>query len=284
MVSSGQLAGLGVIVTGGGTGIGRACAARLAADGAAVTLCGQRESVLVDAVQRITALAGHGGSAQYVVADVTDEQAVRRVVERALERPGRLYGCVGNAGGGDVLAPLHVQDLATFVRVLHTNLVGNFLCVKHVVPHLVRQGGGSYVAISSLASHATHRYFGAYPLAKAGVDQLMRNAADEYGPAGVRFNAVCPGFIATEIMEILDRSGPIFSSYLANIPLGHVGEPEDVAELVRFLLGPESRFITGQAIGIDGGQGLRSGPDFSSFVEGILGGPDAVLGKVPPPQ
>jgi 7-alpha-hydroxysteroid dehydrogenase len=279
---SGRLAGLGVIVTGGGTGIGRACAARLAADGAAVTICGRTESALVDAVQRITAVAGNGGSAQYVVADVTDEQAVQRVVARALESSGRLYGCVANAGGAEAPTPLHLQDLAAFVRVLHANLVGSFLCLKHVVPHLVSGGSGSFVGISSIASHVTHRYFGAYSPAKAGIDQLMRNAADEYGPAGVRFNAVCPGFIATEIMEYVDRNGPIFASYVANIPLGHVGEPEDVAELVRFLMGPESRFITGQVIGVDGGHGLRRGPDFSSFVEAALGGPDAVLGKAPP--
>ncbi|MBP1688591.1 MAG: short-chain dehydrogenase/reductase, partial [Deltaproteobacteria bacterium] len=89
-----RLAGLGVIVTGGGTGIGRACAARLAADGAAVTICGRTEAALVDAAQRIRAAAGHGGSVQYVVADVTDEHAVQRVVARALDMPGRLYGCV----------------------------------------------------------------------------------------------------------------------------------------------------------------------------------------------
>ena len=277
-----RLAGGGVIVTGGGTGIGRACAARLAADGATVTICGRTESALVDAVPRISMAAGHGGSVQYVAADVTDERDVQRVVARALDMPGRLYGCVANAGGGGVPAPLHAQDLDAFVQVLHTNLVGAFLCLKHVLPHLVTGGGGSCVAISSIASQITHRYFGAYPVAKAGVDYLMRNAADEYGPAGVRCNAVYPGFIATEIMDFIDRDGPIFASYVDNIPLGHVGEPEDVAALVRFLIGPESRFITGQVIGIDGGQSLRRGPDFSSLVEAALGGKAAVTGSAPP--
>lgn len=270
----GRLAGLGVIVTGGGTGIGRACAARLAADGAAVTICGRTEALLADAAQRIGAAASHGGSAQYVVADVTDERDVRRVVACARGLPGRLYGCVANAGGGGAPAPLHAQDREAFVQVLHVNLVGAFLCLKHVAPYLVAAGGGSFVAISSLASHVTHPYFGAYPAAKAGIDQLMRNAADEYGRAGVRCNAVCPGFIATEIMEFIDRDGPIFASYVENIPLGHVGEPEDVAELVRFLIGPGSRFITGQAISVDGGQSLRRGPDFSSLIASAGGGTD----------
>lgn len=281
ITAGGRLGGLGIIVTGGGTGIGRACAARLAADGAAVTICGRTEASLADAVERIRPMAAHGGSVRYVVADVTDEHAVEQLVARAREGPGRLYGCVANAGGGGAPAPLHRQDLEAFVHVLHANVVGTFLCIKHVVPHLVASGGGVLVGVSSIASHLTHRFFGAYPPAKAGIDQLMRNAADEYGPAGVRCNVVCPGFISTEIMDVVDRNGPVFASYLANIPLGHVGEPEDVAELVRFLIGPESRFITGQVISVDGGHGLRRGPDYSAFVAPEAPEPEAAVGMVP---
>lgn len=276
------LAGFSVIVTGGGTGIGRACAARLAADGAAVTICGRTEATLAAAAEHIAGVAAHGGSVRYVVADVTVEDDVRRVVEEALVPTGALNGCVANAGGGGGLAPYHLQDTEAFVKVLHLNVVGTFLCLKHTVPHMVAAGGGSFVGMSSIAGHVTHRYFGAYPVAKAGVEQIVRNAADEYGPAGIRCNAVRPGFIATELMEAIPRDSEVYRSYVDNTPLGGVGAPEDVAELVRFLIGPESRWITGQVIDIDGGHSLRRGPDFGPFIEPVLGR-EAMLARGPAP-
>jgi NAD(P)-dependent dehydrogenase (short-subunit alcohol dehydrogenase family) len=101
----------------------------------------------------------------------------------------------------------------------------------------------------------------------------MRNAADEYGIAGLRFNTVQPGFVSTEIMEGIPRDSPVFESYLRNTPLGGVSEPEDVADVVRFLLSDESRRVTGQAIVVDGGHHLRGNPDFTPFVP-----PDLVRG------
>jgi NAD(P)-dependent dehydrogenase (short-subunit alcohol dehydrogenase family) len=100
---------------------------------------------------------------------------------------------------------------------------------------------------------------------------MMQNAADEYGPVGVRFNSVRPGFIATEIMEGIPRDSPVYDSYIENTPLGDVGEPEDVANLVRFLISDESRWISGQEIGVDGGHTLRRGPDFTAFIEPVVG-------------
>jgi 7-alpha-hydroxysteroid dehydrogenase len=279
---AGLLAGYGVIVTGGGTGIGRACAARLVADGAAVTICGRTEEKLAAAVRQIGQATTGAGSIRYVVADVTDEADVQRLVEAALEPTGTLKGCVANAGGGGPLAPYHLQDTEAFLRVLHLNVLGTFLCLKHTVPHMVAAGGGSFVGMSSIAGHVTHRWFGAYPVAKAGIEQIVRNAADEYGPAGVRFNAVRPGFIATELMEGIPRDSAVYRSYIENTPLGDVGRPEDVAELVRFLIGPESRWITGQVIDIDGGHSLRRGPDFGPFIEPALGR-DAMLARRPRP-
>jgi len=159
---------------------------------------------------------------------------------------------------------VHTQDLAEFTRVLHLNVLGTMLLAKHSLPHLV-SSLGSFVAISSIAGHQTHRWFGAYPVAKAGVEELVRNVADEYGPAGVRVNAVRPGFTATEIMELVPRDGDVFRSYVENTPLPGVGEPADVGNLVRFLVGTEARWITGQVIDVDGGHSLRRGPDYSSF-------------------
>ena len=201
----------------------------------------------------------------HVVADVTNESDVEAAIAAALEPTGTLDGVLANAGGGGRIAPLHRQDAEEFVRVLHVNLLGTALCVKHAVPHLVAAGGGSFVGMSSLAGSVTHKWFGAYGPAKAGIEQLMRNAADEYGETAVRFNTVCPGFISTEIMEGIPRDSSVYESYIRNTPMGDVGHPTDVADLVRFLIGPESRWITGQSIAVDGGHSLRTGPDFGLF-------------------
>lgn len=163
-----------------------------------------------------------------------------------------------------MLGPTHTQDLAEFSRVLHLNVLGTMLLAKHSLPHLVRSKG-SFIGVSSLAGHVTHRWFGAYPVSKAAIEELVRNIADEYGPAGVRANVVRPGFTATELMEAVPRDGAIFQSYLDNTPLPGCGEPEDVGKLVRFLASDDARWITGQCIDVDGGHHLRRGPDYSEF-------------------
>jgi NAD(P)-dependent dehydrogenase (short-subunit alcohol dehydrogenase family) len=272
---SGGLEGYAALVTGGGSGIGRACAARLAADGAAVTIVGRTESRLVDATKVIAAAAdatGHGGRVQHAVADVTDEATMEVAVANAVEPTGGLDAVVANAGGGGGMGPPHRQDVAEFRRVLDLNVVGTLVTMKHTVPHLVASGRGSFVGMSSIAAATTHLWFGAYRPAKAGIEALVNNAADEYGPTGTRFNTVRPGFIATEIMEGIPRDSAVYGSYLANTPMaasreGGVGEPEEVAALVRFLVGDDSRWITGVVISVDGGHHLRRGPDFSAFFD-----------------
>lgn len=261
------LEGKSVIVTGGGTGIGAACAKRLAADGATVTICGRTESRLLDVAK---AIADEGGRIRTQVTDVTVEDQVAALVADHVEEFGSLDGFVANAGGGGGMGPYHLQDTNEFLRVLHLNVLGTMLSVKHSVPHLVRSHG-SFVGMSSLAGHRTHLWFGAYTVSKAGIEAMMQNAADEYGPVGVRFNTVRPGFISTEIMEGIPRDSPVYDSYIENTPLHGVGEPEDVANLVRFLVSDESRWITGQEIGVDGGHTLRRGPDFSAFIEPAVG-------------
>jgi 7-alpha-hydroxysteroid dehydrogenase len=261
---AGGLEGAAALVSGGGTGIGWACAAALIADGATVTICGRTEATLQDGVSRLTEVAALGGEARYVVADVTDEAAVVAAVDAAAEPTGNLDIVIGSAGGGGGLGPLHTQDLAEFTRVLHLNVLGTMLLAKHSLPRLMT-ARGSFTAISSIAGHLTHRWFGAYPVAKAGLEELVRNAADEYGPTGVRVNAIRPGFTATELMEFIPRDGEIFASYVENTPLVGVGEPSDVAHLARFLAGDEARWITGQIINVDGGHSLRRGPDYSMY-------------------
>ena len=277
---SGGLEGMAVLVTGGGTGIGRACAERLAADGAAVTICGRTESRLEDAAKHVEETAGHGGSVQYAVADVTNEDEVARVVAVAAEPTGRLDGCVANAGGGGGMGPYHVLDTQEFLRVLHLNVLGTMLCIKHTVPYMVEAGGGSFVGMSSIAGHLTHPYFGAYTPSKAGIEAMVRNAADEFGCKRVRFNAIRPGFVATEIMEGVPRDSETYRSYIENTPMDDVGQPHHVGALARFLIGSDSEWITGQAINVDGGHALRRGPNFRPFIEPALGA-EVIEGKRP---
>lgn len=272
--------GYGALVTGGGTGIGHACAARLAADGARVLICGRTEAKLVDSAAAANKTAAHGGRVEWMVTDVTDEAQVKATLDRAqVLADGRLDIVVANAGGGGLPSPYHLQDTEEFLRVLNLNLLGTFFCVKHSVP-LLFERGGSFIGMSSIAGHLTHIMFGAYPVAKAGIEQMMRNAADEYGSRRIRFNAIRPGFIATEMMDIIPRDSAVYESYLRNTPLADVGQPGDVAELARFLAGPESRWITGQCINVDGGHSLRAGPDFSHFLRPHLS-EDVLAGRLP---
>ena len=272
---------LSVLVTGGGTGIGYASAHALVVDGASVTICGRTESKLVDAVERMQPAleTDSAGSVQYTVCDVTDEESVKAAVATAAAATGRLGGIVANAGGAGGMGPYHLLDAGDFMRTLELNVLGTMLCVKHGVPLMV-ENGGSFVGMSSIAGHITHPFFGAYTVGKAGIEAIIKNAADEFGANQIRFNAIRPGFIATELMDAIPRESGVYASYIANTPMADVGQPEDVGNLVRFLIGPESRWITGQTIGIDGGQGLRRGPDFGEFFEPSLGR-DVMEGQLP---
>ena len=268
---------MAVLISGGGSGIGAACATRLAADGAAVTICGRTEAKLEATAKSIEVLTKHGGSIHHIVGDVTHESDVERIVARAAEPTGALDGCIANAGGGGAMRPYQLQDTEEFLRVLHLNVLSTMLCVKHVTPRMVEAGGGSFIGMSSIAGHLTHPYFGAYCVGKAGIEEMMKNAADEFGSRRIRFNSIRPGFIATERMQGIPRDSATYASYIQNTPMGDVGRSEDVAHLARFLIGPESRWITGVAINVDGGHGLRRGPDFGPFIEPAIGN-DALTG------
>jgi NAD(P)-dependent dehydrogenase (short-subunit alcohol dehydrogenase family) len=277
---SGQdLAGSGALVTGGGSGIGLGIAARLAADGATVTICGRTESRLLEAIESVGAIDG-AGSLHAHVADVTDEAAVRDVVAAAEDHAGGpLRAVVANAGGSTSIGPVTQLDEAAWNETLALNLTGTLLALKHGAASLVRAGGGSFVAVSSTAGSLVHPWFGAYGPAKAGINQLCRQAADELGPSEVRVNAVCPGLIDTDLVEFITAGGPVLDSYRENTPIARVGTPADIAALVRFLVGPESTWLTGQVISVDGGQGLRRGPSLASALEPLFGA-DGLRGVV----
>lgn len=282
------LAGTSVLVTGGGSGIGLACAQRLAADGASVTLIGRSEERLQAGVAAVEATVAESGAAdggpsptvRYFPTDITDEAAVEAAVAAATAVTGTLDGIVSSAGGSETIGPLTQIDVGAWRRTLDLNMTGTMLTLKHGARVMARQGHGSIVAISSVAGAVTHRWFGAYGPAKAGLEMLCMVAADELGASGIRVNTVRPGLTKTDLVGPITAPGPVRDDYLDCMPLARLGEPEDVAELVRFLIGPESSWITGQNIGVDGGHALRRGPDMSGLLEGLFGA-DGLRGVTP---
>ena len=261
-------------MTGGGSGIGLAAALRLAADGATVTICGRTEA-------RLRA-AAEGTPLRWRVCDVTDEEQVKAAVAAAAEPIGALHVAVACAGGSEHLGPLVLADVEAFRRTVDLNVTGTFLTLKHAAPVMVRSGGGSFVGVSSIAAALTHRYLGAYCVGKAGIEMLVRVAADELGPSKVRVNCVRPGLIDTDMVAGITAGGPVLDDYLAQTPVSRVGTVDDIAAAVRYLAGPESAWVTGQIIGVDGGMTLRRGPDYTSFTEPLFGA-DRVCGVLPEP-
>jgi NAD(P)-dependent dehydrogenase (short-subunit alcohol dehydrogenase family) len=258
-----SITGKSALVTGGGSGIGFGAARRLASDGAHVTICGRTEDKLARAVEAVTPEVGEGGSIRHVVADVTIEDQMAAAVEFASEPTGGLDILFANAGGSHHVGPFDAADLADVRSTIELNLVGTIVCIKHAVPTMRDRGGGSIIGMSSGAGHFPHRWLGAYGAAKAGVEEVCRYAAEEFGSDGIRVNVLQPGIIDDELMAPITGGGRLLEHYLANMPLGRVGTVNDVAEAVRFLAGPESSWITGACLPIDGGHHLRTGADYS---------------------
>ncbi|TQC46461.1 SDR family oxidoreductase [Rhodococcus sp. WS4] len=277
---SSGLAKTSVLVTGGGSGIGLGIATALAAEGVHVTICGRSDEKLARAAEQITA-DNPAGTVDTITADVTNEDDVILAVARASERTGQLDGVVTCAGGNETVGPVTQLDVDAWRRTVDLNVTGTMLTIKHSARALVAGGGGSIVTISSIASSNTHRWFGAYGPSKAGVDNLTRLAADELGASNVRVNCIRPGLTRTDLVALITDGGPVLDDYMANTPIARVGEVTDIAALAKFLLGPDSTWITGQIINVDGGQMLRRGPDFTSMFEPMFGA-DGLRGVVAP--
>ncbi|ORW04368.1 SDR family oxidoreductase [Mycobacterium kyorinense] len=253
------------LVTGGGTGIGKAVAAGLAAAGAAVVIVARNADRLEAAAKEI------GGEVRPEPADVTDEDQVARVVDAAAGWHGRLHGVVHCAGGSETIGPITQIDSDAWRRTVDLNVNGTMYVLKHAARQLVRGGGGSFVGISSIAASNTHRWFGAYGVTKSAVDHLMKLAADELGPSWVRVNGIRPGLIRTDLVAAVTGSPELSEDYRICTPLPRVGEVEDVANMAMFLLSDAAAWITGQVINVDGGHMLRRGPDFTAMLEPVFG-------------
>ena len=279
------IAGYTALVTGGGSGIGLGTATRLVADGAHVTICGRTESRLAAAVDVLGGIAAEAsavgrpvGSARYVVADVTVEEQVAAAVTEAASPRGHLDVLFANAGGSLTMGPMTDADLGSVRATIDLNMVGTFLCLKHGAPLMsagVGEGvdggaapGGSFIGMSSGAGRFPHRYLWAYGAAKAGIDMLCKYAAEEFGHAGIRVNSVQPGIVDDELMEFITAGGPLLDDYLAEMPVSRLGTVEDIAAAVRFLAGPESDWITGESLSIDGGHHLRRGANYGLLLGG----------------
>jgi NAD(P)-dependent dehydrogenase (short-subunit alcohol dehydrogenase family) len=260
--ADGALAGAAAMVTGGESAIGLACARRLAADGATVTISGQDERRLKEYADAYRL--------RYVVADVTvEDQIADALADAAASGPLRIV--IASTGGSASIGPLTQLNTAGWRATLDLNATGTMLTLKYAAQEMARVGGGSFVAISSIAATTIHRWFGAYGPANAAVDHMVALAADELGGIGIRVNGIRPGIVESELVAGIADPRPVLDDYLACIPLTRVGAAADVAEAARFLAGPESSWITGEVINVDGGQHLRRGPDYAAVFEPLFG-------------
>lgn len=238
------------MVTGASSGIGRAAALALAAEGAKVALGARRSQQCFELVQ---AIEEQGGEALFHRTDVTRAEQVRRLVDAAAERWGRLDFAVNNAGfEGSSDADLADYDEQVFDQVIGINLKGIFLAMKFEIPHMLKQRGGSIVNMASVAGLVGARRLSAYVASKHGVIGLTKAAAIEYAAAGIRVNAVCPGVIQTGMADrIFAKRDP---ARIADLhPIGRVGTPQEIANAVVWLCSEKASFITGAALPIDGG-------------------------------
>ncbi|MBB3664549.1 NAD(P)-dependent dehydrogenase (short-subunit alcohol dehydrogenase family) [Prauserella sediminis] len=243
-----RLRGKVAVVTGGGSGIGKATATRFAAEGARVVVVGRSRNAL-DVAAEI------GDAAFGVQADVADEDAVQRVIDATVGRFCRLDVLVNNAGFGGGLMPLHEQSSENFDRVHATNLRGVFLCMKAGIVPMREAGGGSIVNVSSASALVGYRHHSVYGAAKAGVNQLSVSAALDYAPDGIRVNVVAPGSIWTGLHPLSGTSAepPPGIGRPAGVPMDRWGLASEIANAVLFLASDEASFVTGAVLPVDGG-------------------------------
>ncbi len=248
-----RLAGKVALVTGAGTGIGRASAEAFAREGASVVLAGRRAEPLEEAA---AAIEGAGGRARAVTGDVAVAADAERMVQSTVEAFGTIDVLMNNAGQELVASVIDTSE-SMWDRVLGTNLKAVFLMSREALPHMLEHERGSIINVASQLAFVGARNFAAYTASKGGVLNLTRSMALDYADRGVRVNALCPGAIDTPLLrrQFEDREGPQGTlEDLANLhPIGRLGEPEEIAPGAVFLASDESSFMTGASLVMDGG-------------------------------
>lgn len=240
-------------LTGATGGIGAATARRFLDEGARVFLTDLDEAALAELAQEF------GDRAAYQVVDVSDEQAVADAVAACVERFGGLHIMFANAGSEGRVAPLPQTAAADFRRVLDINVLGVFFCIKHGAPAMLASGGGSIVVTSSVAGFIGSPGLGPYCASKHAVMGLVKTAAQELGPEGVRVNSVNPGPIDNRMMRsIEDQAAPgagdqVKAKFSAMVPLGRYGTNEEIAAIAAFLASDDSTYCNGTSFVADGG-------------------------------
>lgn len=240
------------LVVGASSGIGRASALALASAGAKVMLAARREAESEAVVEQIKA---SGGEASFVRADVAVPEDVEAMVAKTVERYGRLDCALNNAGVMGEIPKLADVDDATFDRIVNINFKGVFLCMKHEIKQMLKQGSGSIVNTSSYLGLVAIPNAAIYTATKHAMLGMTKSAALGYAKDGIRVNAVCPTAIGdTDIVESIVKSYPhLLEPIVAQIPLGRMGRSEEVANAIVWLLSDAASLVTGHALPVDGG-------------------------------
>ena len=248
----GLLEGKVGIVTGGGSGIGRATAVRMAGEGASVVVADINPA---GATETVGSIVSAGGAAVAHETDIANESSVKSMVKAAIDTFGGLDLLHNNAANVFVVPnDLDVisTDLETWDATFATNVRGTFLCCKHTLPHMLAAGDGAIVNMSSDAGQMGDLLRVAYGVSKAGVESLTRYVATMYGKQGIRCNAIAPGVVATPAL-VANVSEIELAMFADHHLTPYIADPADIAAVVVFLMSGESRFITGQVINVDGG-------------------------------